>query len=180
MSEISIKQFESKIKKIEKENLKKYGESLTFTSLYNTFQKCILEIRENTLIIDDEIFNRIKKETTMCEIKVNDYIRTDRGIIKKINSITDVRIIDFANACYYGDIVKHSSNIKELLEKGDYVNGYELLEFDDEEGNLYLGIPIYEDALMNCISEVRPLDTIEIKSIVTKEQFKNIEYKVGE
>ena len=50
----------------------------------------------------------------------------------------------------------------------------------NKQGNLYLGIPIYDDALMNCISEVRPLDTIEIKSIVTKEQFEKVMYKVGE
>ena len=77
-------------------------------------------------------------------------------------------------------IVKHSKNIIDLIEVGDYVNGVEIDEFDDVEGNVYLGFPIYDDALMNCISEFRPLRTVEIKSIVTKEQFASMEYKVKE
>lgn len=62
MSEITIKKFDSRIRKIERKNLKKYGESLTFTSLYNKFQKCVIEQRENILIIDDKKFQKIKEE----------------------------------------------------------------------------------------------------------------------
>ena len=72
-------------------------------------------------------------------------------------------------------IVKHSFNIIDLIEEGDYVNGIyiectkgaylETLEHDYENSDLghieYLKIYPYD-----------------IKSIVTKEQFKNIEYKV--
>lgn len=64
------------------------------------------------------------------------------------------------------------------IEAGDYVNGMEVDEFDDVEGNIYLGFPIYNDGLMNSISEFRPLETVEIKSIVTKEQFESIKYEV--
>ena len=129
----------------------------------------------------------------MSEIKVGEYVRTKKGFIAKVCAYQDLTTYDDKgiSVTFHSfdtdkgeiadlEVAKYSSNIKELLGKDDYVNGYELQEFDDEEGNLYLGIPIYDDALMNCISEVRPLDTIEIKSIVTKEQFEKVMYKVGE
>ena len=39
-----------------------------------------------------------------------------------------------------------------------------------------LGFPVYDDALMDCVVEVVPLSTVEIKTIVTKEAFKEREY----
>ena len=43
------------------------------------------------------------------------------------------------------EISNHSKNIIDLIEVGDYVNGMEIDEFDDVEGNLYLGFGIYDD-----------------------------------
>lgn len=124
------------------------------------------------------------------EIQVGEYIRTNDGYMGKCQKI-DV---------YYGDIlirtelkriindfevIKHSFNIEDLVQKGDFVNGYEVDDFDgyDEEGNYFendLGIPIYDDANMDCIVEYRPIRLMKIKSIVTKEQFKAIEYVIKE
>lgn len=65
-------------------------------------------------------------------------------------------------------IVKHSKNIIDLIEYGDYLNGYlvrkingELCNFDlnNMEWTLLKNIDIFE-------------------SIVTKQQFENIEYKI--
>lgn len=120
----------------------------------------------------------------MSEIKVGEYVRTKRGLIAKVIGYDDDNNFLLDNQQIITKIeaksIKHSLNIKDLLKEKDYVNGYELSEFDDEEGNLYLGIPIYDDALMNSFTEIRPLNTIEIKSIVTKEQFEKVIYKVGE
>ena len=120
----------------------------------------------------------------MSEIKIGEYVRTKKGLIANVIGYDDDNnfMLDIGQIITKIEAknIKNGSNPIDLIKVGDYVNGYEVLEFDDEEVNLYLGIPIYDDALMDCISEVRPLDTIEIKSIVTKEQFKNIEYKVGE
>ena len=69
----------------------------------------------------------------------------------------------FANA---EDIVKASHNIIDLIEVGDYVNGYKVKQ--DEEGKLYYHKIIGYDLLEKC----------EIKSIVTKEQFESMSYKV--
>lgn len=119
----------------------------------------------------------------MSEIKVGEYVRTNEGIIDKVinNNYYMPAYVELKKGIILRENIKnHKEKLIKLLEEGDYVNGYELSEFDDEEGNLYLGIPIYDDALMNSFTEIRPLNTIEIKSIVTKEQFEKVMYKVGE
>ena len=81
-------------------------------------------------------------------------------------------IIDFKRCHYkYDNIVKHSKNIIDLIEKGDYVKveseGYEITGIVD------LTIP----PLKIFIDGEEYLED-EIKSIVTKESLKNVEYKV--
>ena len=66
------------------------------------------------------------------------------------------------------DDEKASHNIIDLIEVGDYVNGYKVRQ--DEEGKLYYHKIIGYDLLEKC----------EIKSIVTKEQFESMSYKVGD
>lgn len=130
------------------------------------------------------------------EIEIGEYGRTNKGVIFIFVWLTNeggekythkVLLGDgkcFNNKLYYFDegeeIVKHSRNILNILEAKDYVNGMQIDEFDDEEGNSFLGIPIYDDSLMDCIEEVRPLSTIEIKSILTKEQYEQNCYKLKE
>lgn len=61
---ISIKNFENRMKSLETRNIKKCGQSLTWTSLYNNFNKCIVETDENTITFDEdkykEIYNKLK------------------------------------------------------------------------------------------------------------------------
>lgn len=77
-------------------------------------------------------------------------------------------------------IVKESTNLIDIIEKGDYVNGY-LVEaidyYEDENGNLFdvLGVVFTDDDY--AYSKV--LKNINIHSIVTKERFKSVEYEVG-
>ena len=52
-------------------------------------------------------------------------------------------------------------------------------EFDDEEGTV-LGIPVYEDGLFNTLNFYVPIESINIKTILTKEKFENDCYKVEE
>ena len=126
----------------------------------------------------------------MEEIKVGDYARTKpEGFLGRIINIKD----EYDGTWYYMDngyakrreSIKCSFNIIDLIEKGDFVNGYEVDEYDgyDEEGNYFendLGIPIYDDANMDCVVEYRPIRLMKIKSIVTKEQFKAMEYVIKE
>ena len=75
------------------------------------------------------------------------------------------------------DDEKASHNIIDLIEVGDYVNGNKIIKISTDhcgrniliygydDGDRQVVITIYED---------------EIKSIVTKEQFESMSYKIGE
>ena len=70
------------------------------------------------------------------------------------------------------DILKASHNIIDLIEVGDYVNGYKVRKisvYEDDEKFLEFVDDCYTELLNR-----------EIKSIVTKEQFSQMQYKVGE
>ena len=70
-------------------------------------------------------------------------------------------------------IIKSSPNIIDLIEVGDYVNGSKVQEI----GEGYVEIEEYS-GLNNDMPFV--VKTEDIKSIVTKEQFESMEYKIGE
>ncbi len=116
------------------------------------------------------------------EIKAGEYVRTKCGIakIKDISIKDEVYDLDkdimftheenWQNTCTKSQIIKHSKNIIDLIEVGDYVNG-EHIDFisKDKYGNKRLLIrdDIY---FFNKYKST--------KSIVTKEQFANIEYRI--
>ena len=68
-------------------------------------------------------------------------------------------------------IVKASNNIIDLIEVGDYVNGY-LVE---DVGNTFLNI-----ATGSNYFQKPTIFENDIKSIVTKEQFSAMEYRLGD
>lgn len=118
------------------------------------------------------------------EIKVGDYIRTHSGSIVKI--ITGLKYDYWADngMCYTeteNAIKDYSSNIIDLIEVGDVIqlNGtkelkYEVLRisYSDKKGkHIHIINPFRTEGGKDIFIE-------DIKSIVTKEQFKEIEYKV--
>lgn len=107
------------------------------------------------------------------EIKVGEYVRTKEGKIYQY--IRDLDELYFVGKDYFEpyleDIVKHSPNIIDLIEVGDYVNGE--IVIDIGERGLYLG---YADDNEH-YSRIS-IDESEINSIVTKEMFKNAEYRM--
>ena len=107
-------------------------------------------------------------------VKIGDYVRTDDGIISKIISILDEYIfIEDKKNYYYGNLVekskinKSSPNIIDLIEVGDYVNGLPVRYV--EENRVDIGQE--EDFLW--------LKNEHITSILTKEQFESMEYRIG-
>lgn len=134
------------------------------------------------------------------KLEVGMYVRTKYGYIAKITKINpssiyfDSQIFYASNFCAAHNkilrkeniekIAKANHDIKKLIQYGDYVNGFKVIEFDDIDGDgneyIELGIPVYEDACLDVISEYRPLSTIDIKTIVTKERFESMAYKVVE
>ena len=68
-------------------------------------------------------------------------------------------------------IVKASNNIIDLIEVGDYVNGYKVVELNKKR----IGFGISKISCHYCYFND---DKIEIKSILTKEQFESIKYSL--
>ena len=113
------------------------------------------------------------------ELKPNMYVRTIGGIerLKKENDngwfFEKSMIIKPDNIEKY--IIKASFNIIDLVEVGDYVNGYpiyEIIEYEDNTRAIVIG-----DDNKSIIWEE---SSQYIKSIVTKEQFEAMAYRVGE
>ena len=113
------------------------------------------------------------------EIKKDMYIRTKDGIIDKV-------IFDYNGHCaspnceckhiscaknYYDEdkVVKASYNIIDVLEVGDYVNGLKVI--DIVENDIYIS-DFYAESYIGMVK------VKGIKSIVTKEQFEQMAYKV--
>ena len=105
------------------------------------------------------------------DIEVGDYIRTKSGKIRKVKTtvaqyyITDRLNISDNNQFTKEDIVKHSKNIIDLIEVGDFVNGNRVVD-----KYLYAGEkPVLETVGIEynayCLSEG------DIREILTKEQY---------
>ena len=83
---------------------------------------------------------------------------------------------------YEEDIIKHSKNIIDLIEVGDFVNGNEITEISQDpfvKGQINLWTDI---ELRDVYGDYERLKYIcdDIKTIVTKEQFSQMEYKLEE
>lgn len=104
----------------------------------------------------------------------NEYIRTDKGEIFQNDEPWNLYPVESLK------VKKTADRLIDLIEEGDIVNGMTVEEFDDEEGELYLGFPIYDDGLMDCIIEYSLLSNIKIKTILTHEQYEKNCYKVKE
>ena len=114
------------------------------------------------------------------EIKVNDYVRTKDDYIAKVTRLETANMIFCDNTvreCWVGEvkhiltenIIKHSPNIIDLVEVGDYVNGSLVIETLKNDKSI-----IIEDY---CETQLFNKD---IKTVVTKEQFEKIMYRVEE
>ena len=123
----------------------------------------------------------------MEEIKVGEYVRNNEGYIGKIGKIFyDEQEKQNYYSCekhnvmasgYNEQIVKHSFNLIDLIEEGDYVNGNIVYEILDDEIELLSG-KIRKKRIHFITGHL--IDEDGIKSIVTKEQFKSVEYVIEE
>ena len=132
----------------------------------------------------------------MSDIKVGEYVRTKNGEIAKVIEVnnynerlvlvyeddrveTDYTLdrLVYCGGDYFDHfiseeiIAKHSPNIIDLIEVGDYVNGRRVYQ---------VGYNYWDDYVLK-MSESNYEDFINpysIETIVTKEQFERMEYKV--
>lgn len=132
----------------------------------------------------------------MEELEVGDFIRTDNGIIGQVVNIekawqgtryageflTD-NIITINDGKVYDrrikdkNIVKHSKNLIDLIEVGDIVNNYIVLDVmeDLETGEIHLEMPSSFPKKGSCA-----IYADEIETILTHEQYMQNCYKVEE
>lgn len=120
------------------------------------------------------------------KIEIGEYVRTKEGIIDEV-------IIEYNGKCnnsncnqkhisckynYYNekDIVKHSKQLKDLIECGDFVNGYKVISVDYDVMNdttECIELDLNSNYQYNFIS-IR-----QIQTILTKESYMANCYKVG-
>ena len=113
-------------------------------------------------------------------MKVGDYVRYKYEnciYIGKIKFISEVMgyeetlqldIDDCMEEILKEDIIKSSPNIIDLIEVGDYVNGEKVINI------------IKKHKYLEVSDEEITIDEKDIKSIVTKEQFSQMKYRIGE
>ena len=113
-------------------------------------------------------------------IEVNEYVRTNSGLIFKVNEITyDEEYKDylykesFLLVDWKENIVKHSKQLIDLIEVGDIVNGMEVLDIHKPR-DLWEPIEIRVDSRYTNFILAE-----DIKTILTKEQYMANCYKVG-
>lgn len=109
----------------------------------------------------------------MEDIKVGEYVRTNKGIAKVtdifVTNISEITGLGIRTDKPYGNavILKHSKNMIDLIEIGDYVNGYRIYYITGH----YVSVESSEKYDL-CFEEQ------DIKTIVTKEQFERMQYKL--
>lgn len=142
-------------------------------------------------------------------MQVGDYVRTLDGIKKIVKyeyrpEYENCHCIWFENencGLLFTDkeLLKSSPRIIELIQAGDYVNGLPVESVegtweDENDKSVYYGVATYghksnlpyhtyivKDEFENDYDlRFRSVKPNEIKSIVTKEQFKSMEYKIGD
>ena len=128
-------------------------------------------------------------------MKVGDYVRTRDGYIAKFirtenyleyGEVIETEAYKFDSPideyndevnCEYAEeiIIKSSSNIMDLIKHDDLIV--------DNDGNVYQVDYVFDNYVYTKTRQgniVKTLVDYQIKSIVTKEQFENCMYKVGE
>ena len=122
-------------------------------------------------------------------IEIGEYIRTKNGEIRKVvEYVVGGYLVDTS---YYNEIIKentlgiipledvkkHTKNIIELVEVGDYVNGYKVVEIDEYKP---IGSTLQKYLKVDCSKLFNAIYSEQIKTILTKEQYKANCYKVEE
>ena len=107
------------------------------------------------------------------KLNIGDYVRTKGGLIGKVIEIKGNSKTYFIPNRQENDvieIIKSSPNIIDLIEVGDYVNGAKVVRVKTDENGTKWVYTNNENAY--------GYKSNEIKSIITYEQFKAMEYKL--
>ncbi len=131
------------------------------------------------------------------EIKVGEYVRTKDGVIAKLDYIEEEYYFDnyiyreFEDDINYLDaeqlpeyIIKHSSNIMDLIEVGDIIKVKELDGIREVIEDDFFNKDIFDNDVRAIMDDTfyesysKQIKDYKIISVVTHEQFAEMEYKV--
>ena len=121
------------------------------------------------------------------KLEVGQFVRLKSGYICKIININDFREPNMKygveanylkDVMFIGDddVVKSSYNIIDILEVGDFVNGYKVVDIIRNNRKLEPSTMVYCEYGSRYIGFYNE----EIKSVITHEQMEQMAYKVGE
>ncbi len=118
------------------------------------------------------------------KLEIGMYVRTDLGEIGKVTSIADDNFNEFGlNGQFYnsesflkGNEIKASHNIIDLIEINDIVQIKE--NIDNYSKSYFIGID--EMATLRTMEERIENKNLILESILTREQFENNCYKIGD
>lgn len=115
----------------------------------------------------------------MENIKVGDYIRTRKGYIRKVigrdcdnHIVLDIHLEGDNYITKIEDIIKHSKDIIDLIKEGDIIKVYFPIKKITRK--------VYVDEYFKDSLDALMKGNIILKSILTKEQFKSVEYRMEE
>ena len=119
-------------------------------------------------------------------MKTGDYVRTKHKGIFKIDERCyfnkDFKEFWFKAPCDKGnewttiaEVIKLSPNIIDLIEVGDYVNGEKIIKIAEDFSGTKILIYGFDDGRHQVANAIYKKD---IKSIVTKEKFESLEYRI--
>lgn len=120
------------------------------------------------------------------DLKVGQYVRfKDKRNITYIRNIREIpqdnryasiyldKEANYSKGLSLKNIIKASFDVIDILEVGDYVNGYpiyEIVEYEDNTRAIVIG-----DDNKSIIWKKQ-----DIEDVITKEQFKQMKYRIGE
>lgn len=124
----------------------------------------------------------------MEEIKVGEYIRTKEWGIAKVHKVDNGKVTWVKNknnraTHYFTQLKEPSKDLIDLIEVGDYVNGFEVTQNAEDTPEEQC-----DGVYHKCIIVKQSFDGVkgwkmidfDIETIVTKEQFESVEYKRGD
>lgn len=118
----------------------------------------------------------------MEEIKVDDFCRNKEGKIIEVGWVGNAVVTDIYDNITFsklsGEIVKHSSDIKEIVQAGDII----LYNVNSKMTDIEIVKEHIDARTQKRTLRVGmwSLEQVEIKEILTKEQFNQMKYIVGD
>lgn len=120
-------------------------------------------------------------------LEPNMYVRTNDGYINKIKKVNQYNVLVDARDLFgeelnipNNEIIKSSHNIIDLIQVGDYVNESKVVDISiiGKDKEKWVWVEQMENTDNKYGDDYVGYNNEQIKSIVTKEQFESMSYKV--